>query len=89
MTDEKPDTEIHTDGGGRAVTDEMVNRFLCWRLPEDFSPDGGISFSKTVRTMEGERPRSEMGPAWWPIGTNLLSADQARSMLEHILKGTQ
>lgn len=25
----------------------MVNRFLGWRLPESFNPDGGISFKKT------------------------------------------
>ena len=24
--------------------DEMVNRFLGWKLPKDFAPDGGISF---------------------------------------------
>lgn len=23
---------------------EMVNRFLSWRLPEDFAPDGGVCF---------------------------------------------
>lgn len=68
------------------VTDEMVSRFLAWQLPKDFGPDGGISFSRTVRTMDGEKERAEMGPEWWPTGTNLLSAEQARAMLEFVLK---
>jgi hypothetical protein len=25
----------------------MVDRFLGWRLPETFNPDGGVSFKKT------------------------------------------
>jgi len=70
------------------VTDEMVNRFLSWKLPDDFNPDGGISFSRTVGTMDGVRDRAEMGPAWWPVGTNLLSAEQAKEMLSHVLATT-
>ena len=27
------------------VTDAMVNRFLSWKLPDDFAPDGGIVFT--------------------------------------------
>lgn len=57
--------------------DAMVSRFLRWRLPDDFAPDSGISFT----------PISN--PAWthdtWPIGTNLLTAVQARAMLEYVL----
>lgn len=49
------------------MLDEMVNRFLCRKLPKDFDPDGGISFK------EG---------AWWPTGTNLLTAEQARQMFK-------
>lgn len=67
------------------VTDEMVNRFLMWKLPDDFCPDGGVSFSRKVGTFDGERDRAEMGPSWWPVGTNLLSAEQAKAMLEHVL----
>lgn len=64
----------------RGVTDEMVTRFLGWKLPADFNPDCGVSFKQT---------HSESGP-WGPqkhepIGTNLLNADQARAMLEHVL----
>lgn len=61
-----------------AVTDEMVNLFLGWRLPDDFYPDGGVSFAREVNG--GPRPRD-----WWPTGTNLLNADQARAMLTHVI----
>lgn len=54
------------------VTDEMVNRFLTWSLPRDFSPDCGIAFNPPT-------------PTSWPVGTNLLTATQARQMLEHVL----
>lgn len=47
----------------------MVDRFLGWKLPKDFAPDGGISFKES---------------AWWPVGTNLLTADQAKEMLQHV-----
>ena len=59
------------------VTDEMVTRFLGWKLPQDFFPDCGISFTPY---MVGEPLRP-----LWPIGTNLLHAGQARAMLEHVL----
>jgi hypothetical protein len=55
------------------VTEEMVTRFLGWRLPSDFSPDAGVNFTP---------PNN---PHWWPVGTNLLTAAQARAMLEHVL----
>lgn len=55
------------------VTDEMLARFLSWRLPVDFMPDGGISFEELNYS------------ANWPTGTNLFTADQATKMLEHVL----
>ena len=62
------------------ITDEMVTRFLSWRLPDSFSPDCGISFKRTYN--EG----SPFGTSTYePTGTNLLSADQARVMLEYVL----
>lgn len=61
------------------VTDQMVNRFLGWRLPSDFEPDSGVEFH---RTMISGKPRP---PEWWPTGTNLLTFAQARAMLEHVL----
>jgi len=63
----KPDGEVAT------VTDEMVTRFLGWKLPQDFAPDCGISFTPIGH------------PNGWPIGTNLLNATQARQMLAHVL----
>ena len=57
------------------VTDEMVNRFLAWRLPSTFRPDGGVSFN--LLTTGGSHS--------WPTGTNLLTATEARAMLEHVL----
>jgi len=59
------------------VTDEMVTRFLNWRLPDDFMPDGGVTFVKPQH------------PISWPVGTNLLTAVQARQMLEHVLSGNK
>ena len=58
------------------VTNEMVDRFMCWKLPVDFHPDAGVSFNP-----------GHITPAtpWWPTGTNLLTADQAKAMLEHVL----
>lgn len=54
----------------------MVDRFLGWRLPENFSPDAGISF---------ERPFPR--PGLMPTGTNLLDATQADAMVRHMLEG--
>lgn len=69
--------------------DKMVDRFLTWKLPHDFSPDGGISFARTYNGYENgvftqDIERTPEDPAW-PVGTNLLTAEQARSMIEHIL----
>lgn len=62
------------------VTDEMVNRFLWWKLPRDFAPDCGISF-------DGRKPDQWNPSREWPMGTNLFTAVQARAMLEHVLGG--
>lgn len=60
------------------VTDEMVSRFLSWKLPKEFFPDAGVSFSPT-------NPDGYEKPGLWPTGTNLLHAGQAREMLEHVI----
>ena len=57
--------------------DEMVNRFLGWKLPKDFCPDAGISFKPS-------KPDGFDQPGWCPIGTNLLTAEQARQMLAEV-----
>ena len=63
----------------KAKMSKMVDRFLSWPLPKDFSPDGGIVF-KNSPDARGYAP-------YQPIGTNLLTAEQARGMIEHILGG--
>lgn len=61
------------------VTDEIVSRFLAWKLPREFAPDGGVSFTPPHPAFDPE--------THWPSGTNLLTATQARAMLEHVLGG--
>jgi len=51
----------------------MVSRFLAWRLPDDFSPDASISFNP---------PENAKGTHWWPTGTNLFTASQAKAMFK-------
>lgn len=55
----------------------MTERFLQWKLPENFNPDAGISYT---------RPNY---PASWPgpVGTNLLTFVQAREMVRHMIEG--
>ena len=59
----------------KTMIDKMVDSFLGWKLPEDFVPDAGISFL----------PMGEHSSHFWPIGTNLLTDDQARAMVKHML----
>ena len=67
------------------MTDEqikhMVNRFLGWRLPENFHPDGGVSFKRTYNDGTPYQGRRE------PSGTNLLDATQAEAMVRHMVDG--
>jgi len=61
--------------------DKMVDRFLAWPLPQDFTPDGGISFRR-----ESDYDHPEFGRTKYePVGTNLLSAEQAKQMFLHCL----
>lgn len=55
---------------------DLVYRFLSWRLPDDFSPDGGIEFKPL------QHPSSDL----WPIGTNLLNFEQTEIMIRHVLE---
>lgn len=55
------------------MLDEIVNRFLSWKLPINFSPDAGISFTPSAN------------PNCWPTGTNLFTAVQAREMFKYVL----
>lgn len=65
-------------GMSDAQIKHMVDRFLAWKLPEDFSPDNGISAT---------RPNYGAGVLWEPAGTNLLNATQAEEMIRHIADG--
>jgi len=60
----------------------MVDRFLGWKLPENFNPDGGVSFKKAI---------NEDRPTWpqknEPTGTNLFDADQAEEMVRYMIAG--
>jgi hypothetical protein len=57
---------------------KMVDRFLGWKLPEDFYPDCGISF-------DGRKDDEWNKNKTWPTGTNLLHAGQAKEMFEHAI----
>lgn len=59
----------------------MVDRFLNWRLPENFSPDGGISFEPLGNKGTPHEYTRE------PSGTNLLDAAQAEAMVRHMTEG--
>jgi hypothetical protein len=64
----------------------MVNRFLGWKLPQDFHPDAGVSFepefNKEWNAKQGKPPQRHE-----PVGTNLLSATQAEAMVRYMLEG--
>lgn len=55
----------------------MVDRFLGWKLPQDFAPDCYIGFEREKATAFA-----------WPSGTNLLHAGQAKEMLEYVVGGS-
>lgn len=61
----------------------MVDRFLSWRLPENFAPDAGISFKPTFNEHTEHPMRHE------PTGTNLFDAGQAEAMVRHMIDGMQ
>lgn len=62
----------------------MVDRFLMWKLPADFNPDGGISFDPVVSYFGSPEKRDQRRE---PVGTNLLTATQAEAMVRHMLEG--
>jgi hypothetical protein len=58
----------------------MVNKFLSWKLPDDFNPDGGISFYKVAN------PGTEFEHVRTPVGTNLFTATQAEEMIRFMVQ---
>jgi hypothetical protein len=67
------------------MTDEqvkyMVDRFLGWRLPENFNPDAGISFKAEFNENTPYPMKHE------PTGTNLFDATQAEAMVRYLVDG--
>ena len=59
----------------------MVDRFLSWKLPSDFSPDAGISFKATFNDHLPVPTRHQ------PSGTNLFDARQADAMVRFMIEG--
>lgn len=60
----------------------MADRFLSWKLPDDFRPDGGIEFDADAPTKLDPRNRP-----YEPTGTNLFDARQAEAMVRHMVQG--
>jgi hypothetical protein len=59
----------------------MVDRFLGWKLPENFNPDDGISFKRTFNDHLPTPSKHE------PSGTNLFDATQADAMVRYMIEG--
>lgn len=64
----------------------MVQRFLGWRLPDNFSPDCGITFSPEFN-VEFNAGRGRPPDRHQPVGTNLLDAGQAEAMVRYMAEG--
>ena len=56
----------------------MAERFLGWKLPADFNPDGGIT---------AKRPNYGPNVIWELSGTNLFDYTQALGMVRHMVDG--
>lgn len=59
----------------------MARRFLAWKLPENFSPDAGISFDPIFNKGTPYEMKHQ------PTGTNLLDWGQALEMVRHMTEG--
>jgi len=57
----------------------MANRFLGWRLPDTFNPDGGIKFDPIGNKGSPHEYRHV------PVGTNLFSYTEAVEMVRHMV----
>lgn len=82
MTKDRSSTPAQRDSSNYIAA--MVDRFLGWKLPDDFHPDGGISFTQYFN-VEYNAKRGLPPARHDPIGTNLLNADQAKAMLEYVV----
>lgn len=71
---------VIANSGPRATVKQMVARFLQWKLPANFAPDGGITFK---RTYNEHTPHPAVHA---PVGTNLFDATQAEAMVRYMLE---
>ena len=71
------DSETKKFMNTKDLIQSAVDKFLAWKLPKHFGPDHHVSFDRSHCDYEK--------PGYWPTGTNLLTADQAREMFEHCL----
>jgi len=60
----------------------LTDRFLSWKLPPDFRPDGGVTFDA-----DGAKKLNPLNHRYEPYGTNLLDSRQAEAMVRHMLEG--
>ncbi|MER9685888.1 hypothetical protein [Mesorhizobium sp. M0139] len=72
-----PVASVPTD----AQIKHMVDRFLMWRLPENFRPDAGISFKADFNENTAWPMKHK------PVGTNLFDAAQADAMVRNMVEG--
>lgn len=79
MTDRQPE---RISAMTKAQVKHMVDRFLGWRLPEDFRPDGGVQFDA-----DGAKKLDPRNLRYEPRGTNLFDARQAEKMVLHLIEG--
>lgn len=56
----------------------MASRFCCWKLPENFNPDNGITFEPLMNKGTPQEMKRD------PSGTNLLDFQQAIDMVRYI-----
>lgn len=57
----------------------MAERFLQWKLPANFNPDAGISFTPEYNVGTAYPMRHE------PYGTNLWGYEDAVAMVRHMV----
>lgn len=60
--------------------EHMASRFLNWKLPAGFNPDGGVSFEKIGNKGTPHEYTRE------PVGTNLIGYTDAVAMVRHMLE---
>jgi hypothetical protein len=64
----------------------MAERFLAWKLPDNFNPDAGISFEPNYN-VEYMAAKGLPPSRHAPTGTNLFDYTQAVQMVRHMVEG--